>query len=63
MVSGIRALLRARARVTRMASHHSSELGDELFEDVRYSRLAAIATAHTKNKKTYDNVVSAVHSA
>jgi hypothetical protein len=46
-----------------MASHHSSELGDELFEDVRYSRLAAIATAHTKNKKTYDNVVSAVHSA
>jgi integrase len=38
-------------------------LGDEPFEEVRYSRLAKIAARHTKNKKTYNNVVSAVRCA
>jgi integrase len=38
-------------------------IGKEAFEEVVYSRLAKIAAAHTKNKKTYNNVVSAVRCA
>jgi hypothetical protein len=30
------------------------EIGDDVFEDVVYSRLAAIAAGLTKNKKTYN---------
>jgi integrase len=31
--------------------------------DVRYSRLAGIVAAHTRNKRTYNNVISAVRCA
>jgi hypothetical protein len=39
------------------------QIGTEAFEDVRYSCLAGIVAAHTRNKKTYNNVVSAVRCA
>jgi len=39
------------------------QIGGEAFEDIRYSRLAAIVAGHTRNKKTYNNVVSAVRCA
>lgn len=39
------------------------EIGNDHFEEIIYSRLAAIAAAHTKNMKTYNNVVSAVGCA
>lgn len=39
------------------------EIGNEDFEGIVYSRLSAIAAAHTKNKKTYNNIVSAVRCA
>lgn len=38
-------------------------IGDEVFEEVVYSRLAGIAAKHTKHKKTYNNVVSALRCA
>lgn len=39
------------------------QIGTEAFEGVRYSRLAGTVAAHTRNKKTYNNVVSAVRCA
>jgi integrase len=39
------------------------QIGHETFEGVRYSRLAGIVAAHTRKKKTYNNVVSAVRCA
>lgn len=36
---------------------------DDVFEEVVYSRLAGIAAGHTKNKKTYNNVVSPLRCA
>ena len=39
------------------------QIGEEPFEDVVYSRLATIAAEHTTNKKTYNNVVSALRCA
>jgi integrase len=39
------------------------EIGDDAFEDVTYSRLSSIAAAHTRQKKTYNNVVSALRCA
>jgi len=39
------------------------QIGSEAFEDIRYSRLAGIVAGHTRNKKTYNNVVSAVRCA
>jgi integrase len=45
------------------ASGDGPPLGDEPFEEVRYSRLARIATAHTAKKKTYNNIVSALRCA
>lgn len=38
-------------------------IGDEAFDAVTYSRLSAIAAAHTRKKKTYNNVVSALRCA
>jgi integrase len=38
------------------------EIGDDAFEEIVYSRLSAIAAAHTQ-KKTYNNVVSALRCA
>jgi integrase len=39
------------------------EIGPEPFEAIVYSRLAKIVATHTKNKKTYNNVVSALRCA
>ncbi|MFC4314174.1 Arm DNA-binding domain-containing protein [Steroidobacter flavus] len=38
-------------------------IGDDVFEEITYSQLAAIAAAHTRNKKTYNNVVSVLRCA
>ena len=61
-LNGYRKLLESVWRPAR-ASRSGPPLGEEPFEEVRYSRLAAIATGHTKNKKTYNNVVSALRCA
>ena len=39
------------------------QIGSDVFEEVRYSRLASIAAAHTQRKKTYNNVVSVLRCA
>ncbi|MGQ0637633.1 MAG: Arm DNA-binding domain-containing protein [Planctomycetaceae bacterium] len=39
------------------------QIGSEAFEEIRYSRLAGIVAGHTRNKKTYNNVVSTVRCA
>jgi integrase len=39
------------------------EIGNDDFEQVVYSRLSAVAAAHTQKKKTYNNVVSALRCA
>jgi len=39
------------------------QIGLEAFEEIRYSRLAGIVAGHTRTKKTYNNVVSAVRCA
>jgi integrase len=40
------------------------EIGDEIFRDVRYSRLAEIADGHTDwSKKTYNNAISTIRCA
>jgi integrase len=39
------------------------QIGSDVFEEVRYSRLAGIAAAHTQNKKTYNSIVSALRCA
>lgn len=39
------------------------KIGKDPFEQVVYSRLAEIASAHTKKKKTYNNVVSVLRTA
>jgi len=41
----------------------SPRIGTSEFQKVIYSELAGIAAAHTKKKKTYNNVVSAVRTA
>ena len=38
-------------------------IGEDVFEEVTYSRLSAIAAAHTRKKKTYNNIVSALRCA
>jgi integrase len=38
-------------------------IGEDAFEEVTYSRLSAIVAAHTRKKKTYNNVVSALRCA
>lgn len=38
-------------------------IGKELFESIRYSRLARIADGHKWSKKTYNNTVSALRCA
>jgi integrase len=40
-----------------------SQIGGDVFEEVRHSRLASVAAAHSKKKKTYNNVVSALRCA
>jgi hypothetical protein len=45
------------------ASGRGPQLGDEPFEEVRYSHLARIAAGHTQNKRTYNNIVSALRCA
>lgn len=39
------------------------EIGEEIFEQVRYSRLVEIADARHATKKTYDNVISPLRCA
>jgi hypothetical protein len=39
------------------------EIGNDELESIVYSRLAAIAAAHTTKKKTYNNTVSALRCA
>ena len=41
----------------------SPKIGETPFEKVVYSELAKIAAAHTRKKKTYNNVVSAIRTA
>jgi integrase len=41
----------------------SPKIGETAFEKVVYSELAKIAAAHTRKKKTYNNVVSAIRTA
>lgn len=39
------------------------KIGTELFESIVYSRLAGVLAKHTRNKKTYNNVASAIRCA
>ena len=42
---------------------YRSSIGKELFESIRYSRLARVADSYKWSKKTYNNTVSALRCA
>lgn len=46
-----------------LASVWRPQIGSDVFDEVRYSRLARIAAAHTQNKKTYNSIASALRCA